>query len=181
MIVIQGIAIRFGQWGNATEHCPPMMARAGCFSLAKSTAFRFDHDPAKNFASTRTGDLTVWQTEAGVFFEARLDWSRRSAGLVAMVRSGLLRAASVRFSDDRESIFHQDGREEVLHSDLVEISLVHAAAQDGTACWLQDENPAALPRDLRHARDAWARAVAMAAVDRTLAAPRPAACARARR
>jgi len=164
-IEICGVAIRFDQWGRPTDRCHAMLARPNCFDrTSRPIALLLDHQEDTRFATTQDAALQVWADQTAVFFRAALPWTRRNAGLARMVRDGQLREASVRFADDRESVMHVDGGEEVVRSDLIEISIVASAAQDGTATWLADEPIETLPLAVQRARALWGRSSMAAAL-----------------
>jgi phage head maturation protease len=178
---LQGYAARFGVVSAGPD--PMRLLPGACDHVGLPVYATFWHEPNQEFADARDGSLAVWQDAHGVCFEAALTtWGCIS--LARGIRSNHFRECSCSWDRGRWSSFADEAEgllETVRRAKLVEISIVPAAACPGTACWLDDEDPADLPEHVAQLRAMWhagrleadersrARAEARAAARRAMA------------
>jgi HK97 family phage prohead protease len=130
----------------------------GAFNLAGKPLFAtFDHDHARPFARTGDRTLEAWQDGHGLAFRAALPSSWRGLGLANGIRAGDFRNASVFLLERRVARVTEHGRpvNVIVSADIGEISLTPSGANPDAVCWLEHEDPEALPADIRHARALW--------------------------
>jgi phage head maturation protease len=187
-LLIQGYASVFGVVSAGPD--PMRLLPGACDHVGLPVFATFWHDPDQEFADARDGSLAVWTDAYGVAFEAAVPWSWNGVGIARGIRAGHFREVSCCWGTGRWSVFNEEpghGQvETVRRAKLAEISIVPAAACPGTACWLDDEDPADLPPHVAELRARWhagrleadkrgrARAEARAAAARVMArVPRP--------
>jgi hypothetical protein len=119
------------------------------------------------YGCTEDGTLDVFQNFDCLCWEARLPITRKSIALARQVRNNTFRQCSVMFTNwettDRPDV------DEVIYSELAEISITQHGAMPATACWASDELLNETPPNVRAARPLWSRC----RMESTLAARRP--------
>jgi HK97 family phage prohead protease len=160
--------------GSAWERVAPGAFRLG----ARSVFLAFGHDHGRRYAWTADKSLALWQDAHGLAFEALAPSNATGRGLVAGVRRGEFRHASVCFTAREVELVVERGREiEVVHrAEISEISLTDAAANPATCVWLDCEDPEELPPHVALASARWSVGRMQASL---AAARRPGARARA--
>jgi HK97 family phage prohead protease len=152
--------------GYASTFGNPYTIDGGLLERVESGAFgdvgpcfaTFGHAPNQAFARTQDGTLRLFEDGFGLGFEARLPPTWNALGLVRGIAGGNFRQASVCFDHGTkvERVVENGRTVNVVESArLLELSIVAAAANDRTAVWVDAEDPANLPPQVRQTRARW--------------------------
>lgn len=160
-VTIRGVAHLYGMIASHPESTFRVEPKG--FRLGRNIALCFNHDERRRFATSYTGDLSVFHDARALCFEARLPIDQATWSIIDGVRHGVFAECSIGCGDDRTSRHSTtgDGRalEIMQFADLAEISIcpTGTAATPGTACWLADdeESWAASSAVCANARAAW--------------------------
>jgi uncharacterized protein len=154
-----GYASVFGvvyQIGAAQERIAP-----GTFNLGHyETCALFAHEHNWRIGWTRDRSLQLWQDSYGLAFQLDVPATHSGLGLVDGIKRGNFRGCSFHNADDRAVAFdvvNEHGREVhvVRRINVDEISICPAGRNPEAVCWLDAEDPEALPPHIRDARSRW--------------------------
>jgi len=154
-LTIQGFAALYGIPAiveqDMTETFLPGAFRACLARGARFVIATWNHFASYTWASVAAGTLRLWESEAGLSFEANVDANCFGLGIARYVAEGSA-GASVLFAP---LTAEKSASETVIKAAYLRDVCVTASPAYPTACWLGHANPATLPPYVRELRECW--------------------------